>query len=168
MQRHMPRNCPDGHMSVIILNKDAAVDLELELDFWSQREWNCANRDITRTGTRQPRSAHHNVNEDRLAQAGQVLRCCFPRIRITCDTELNSLSVSISSADPFQIEICQIHVSVRQYVHGEDIFPSAQMDFEELRSQIPMVPLTPGKRVCRVTRCRDLQGAGCVFSVHIE
>ena len=33
MQPHMQRNCPGGHTSVIILNKDAAADLEVELDF---------------------------------------------------------------------------------------------------------------------------------------
>ena len=46
--------------------------------------------------------------------------------------------------DGFEVEISQIHVAVRHYVYGENIFPFAQTDFEKLRSEIPMVPLTPG------------------------
>jgi hypothetical protein len=65
-------------------------------------------------------------------------------------------AASISFVNPFEVEISQIHVSVRQYVYGENIFPFAQTDFEKLRSQIPMVPLTPGKRVCRII-CRPDQ-----------
>jgi hypothetical protein len=34
--------------------------------------------------------------------------------------------------DRFEVEIGQIHVSVRQYVYGEKILPFAQMDFEKL------------------------------------
>jgi hypothetical protein len=80
---------PGGHTSVIILDKDAAADLEGGTRLWSRRQRSGANRDITRTGTRQPRSAHHIVNEDGLAQAGQVLRYCSPCDGITCDTELS-------------------------------------------------------------------------------
>jgi hypothetical protein len=41
-----------------------------------------------RAGTGQPRIAHHNLNENRLAQAGQVLRHCSPRQRVTPDADL--------------------------------------------------------------------------------
>src|SRR5580658_7131993 len=67
--------------------------------------------------------------------------------RAHADRAQTNLAASISSADRFEVEISQIHVSVRQYVYGENIFPFSQADFEELRSQIPMMPLTPGKRV---------------------
>src|SRR5258708_30618186 len=48
-----------------------------------------------------------------------------------------------SSVDLFEVEISQIHVAIRQYVYGENVFPSAETNFEKLRRQIPMVPLTP-------------------------
>ena len=80
---------PGGQASVIILNKDATADLEVELDFGRDASRVVANRDIARTGTRQPRSAHHNVNEDRLAQARQVLRYCSPCNGITRNGRLN-------------------------------------------------------------------------------
>jgi hypothetical protein len=51
---------------------------------------------------------------------------------------------AILYADLFEIEISQIHVSVGQYVHGENIVPFSQTDFEKLWRQIPMVP--PGAR----------------------
>ena len=53
-------------------------------------------------------------------------------------------SPSLPSVILFEVEISQIHVSLGQYVYGENIFPFAQTDFEKLRSQIPVVPLTPG------------------------
>ena len=70
--------------------------------------------------------------------------------------------------DRFEVEISQIHVTVRQYVYGEIVLPLAERNFEKLRSQIPVVPLTPGQRICRVMRCRDLQRSGRVLSVHID
>jgi len=54
---------------------------------------------------------------------------------------------SISLVNPFEVEIGQIHVAVRNDVYGENIFSFVEADFEKLRSQIPMVPLTSGKRV---------------------
>ncbi|MGA7315934.1 MAG: hypothetical protein WBX22_18400 [Silvibacterium sp.] len=47
--------------------------------------------------------------------------------------------------DLFEVEICQVHVTVRQYVHGENVFPFAETNLEKVRSQIPGVPLTPGR-----------------------
>jgi hypothetical protein len=79
-----------------------------------------------------------------------------------------SMATSISFVDLFEVEISQIHVSVLQYVYGENIFPFAQTDFEKLGSQIPMVPLTPGKRISRIICCGDLQRSGYVLSAHID
>src|SRR5580658_8654713 len=73
-----------------------------------------------------------------------------------------------SFVDRFEVEISQIHVSVRQYVYGENVPPFAEMNFEELRSQIPMVPLTPRKRVCWIICCCNLHRPGCVPSAHID
>jgi hypothetical protein len=70
--------------------------------------------------------------------------------------------------DTFEVEISQIHITERQYVYGENVLAFAEADFEKLWSQIPVVPLTPGHRVCRITGCRDLQGAGRVLSIHID
>ena len=47
--------------------------------------------------------------------------------------------------DLFEVEICQVHVTVRQYVHGENVFPFAETNLEKVRSQIPGVPLRPGR-----------------------
>jgi hypothetical protein len=63
---------------------------------------------------------------------------------------------SISSVDLFEVEISQIHVAIRQYVYGENVLAFAERNCEKLRSQIPVVPLTPGHRICRIIRCRDL------------
>ena len=82
--------------------------------------------------------------------------------------QLEWAAATLLSADPFEVEIGEIHVSVRQYVDGENIFSFAETDFEKLRSQIPMVPLTPGQWVCRIICCGDLKRAGYVLSVHID
>src|SRR5579864_885284 len=74
----------------------------------------------------------------------------------------------ISFVDFFEVEIGKIHVAERQYVDGEDILPFAQTDFEKLRSQVPMVPLTPSQRVCRIICGGDLQRSGCVVAIHID
>jgi hypothetical protein len=60
------------------------------------------------------------------------------------------LSSSTSSVELFEVETSQIHVAVRQYVYGEDVFPFVETNLEKLRRQIPVVPLTPGQRVCRI------------------
>lgn len=75
---------------------------------------------------------------------------------------------SISFLDRFEVEISKIHVSVRQYMYREDILALAQMHFEKLRSQIPVVPLTPGKRVCLIICCGDRQRSGCILSIRID
>jgi len=99
----------------------------------------------------------------------KALRVFYALIhRAHADRAQTNLAAFISSADRFEVEISQVHVSVRQYVHGENIFPFAQVDFEKLRSQIPMVPLTPGNGVCRIIGCGDLQRPGRVLSIHID
>ena len=47
----------------------------------------------------------------------------------------------------FEIEIGQVHIPVRQDVHGEKISPLVEMHLEKLLSQIPVVPLTPSQRI---------------------
>ena len=81
---------------------------------------------------------------------------------------LEHVHLSISSLDLFEVEISQIHVAVRQYVYGENVLAFTEMNFEKLRSQVPVVPLTPGQRICRVIRCRDLQRPRRVLSVQID
>jgi hypothetical protein len=75
---------------------------------------------------------------------------------------------SISFMDWLKVEISEIHVAIRDYVYGEDIFSFAQTDFEKLWRQIPMVPLTPGKRVGRIIGCGDPERPGRVLSIHID
>jgi hypothetical protein len=58
--------------------------------------------------------------------------------------------------DRIELEISQIHIAVGQYVHGENVFPLAEANLEKPRSQVPMVPLPPGQRVCGIIRGRDL------------
>jgi hypothetical protein len=67
-----------------------------------------------------------------------------------------------------EVEIRQIHVPERQYVDGENILAFAEINFEQLRGQIPMVPLTPRQRVCGIIRRRDLHWAGSVCPIHID
>jgi hypothetical protein len=68
----------------------------------------------------------------------------------------------------FEVEIGEVHVPQRQYVYGENILSFAEMNFEELRSQIPVVPLTPSQRVCGIVCGRDLQRSHCVLSIQID
>jgi hypothetical protein len=70
--------------------------------------------------------------------------------------------------DLFEVEISQVHITVRQYVHGENISPFVETNLEKLRSQIPVVPLTPGQRVCGIICRRNLQRSGGVVSIHID
>src|ERR1700683_183831 len=88
--------------------------------------------------------------------------------RAHADRAQTNFTASTLSADWLEVEISQIHVAVRHYMHRENIFPFAQADFEKLRSQIPMVPLAPGKRVGRIICCADLQRSSRVLSVHIQ
>jgi len=64
-------------------------------------------------------------------------------------------------------KISEIHVAGRHYVNREKIFAFVEMNFEKLSRQIPVVPLTPDQRVCRIVRSRDLERSGCVFSIHL-
>jgi len=158
---------PSGHTSVIILNKDAAADLGVELDFGRDLSGVVQTETFHAPGL-DSRDAHITTSNktDSLKQG----KCSVtsPMHGLTSDTELESLTGSASSAGRFEVEISEIHVSLCQYVHSENIFPFAQADFEKLRSQIPMVPLTPGKRVCWIICCGDLQRSGYVLSVHIN
>jgi hypothetical protein len=54
--------------------------------------------------------------------------------------------------DRCEVEISQVHVAERQYVDRENIFAFVDMNFEKLRSKIPVVPLTPGHRVRGIIR----------------
>jgi hypothetical protein len=60
----------------------------------------------------------------------------------------NRLSTAfISSVILFEVKIGQIHVAIGQDADGENILPFVKTHIEELRGQIPVVPLTPGQRV---------------------
>ena len=73
-----------------------------------------------------------------------------------------------SRVDRFEVEICQVHVPQRQDVYGEDVFPFVEMNFEKLRSQIPVVPLAPRQRVRGIVCGGDLQRPRCVLSIHVH
>ena len=74
----------------------------------------------------------------------------------------------LSFFDRLEVEISEIHVSERQYVHRENVFAFVEMNFEKLWRQVPMVPLAPGQRVSRIVCRRDLQRSGCVLSIHVD
>jgi hypothetical protein len=59
---------------VIILNKDGIADLEVELDFGRGVSGAVETEILHAPALDGPRSAHHNLKENRLAQAGQVFR----------------------------------------------------------------------------------------------
>src|SRR5580658_7781255 len=73
-----------------------------------------------------------------------------------------------SSASRFEFEIRQIHVSIGQDVDCENILSLSKRNLEKLRSQVPMVPLTPGDWVCGVKSCGHLQRSRCVFAIHVD
>ena len=54
--------------------------------------------------------------------------------------------------DLLEVEVSEVHVAAGQYVYGENVFPFVEVNLEKVRRQIPVVPLTPGPRVCRI-RC---------------
>jgi hypothetical protein len=65
-------------------------------------------------------AASSQQDEDRLTQAGQVLRRCSARNGTTphCGlSRLRSYTASISSVKLFEIKIGKIHVTFRQYVY---------------------------------------------------
>lgn len=66
-------------------------------------------------------------------------------IRGTLENRLST--VFISSVILFEVKIGQIHVAIGQDADGENILPFVKTHIEELRGQIPVVPLTPGQRV---------------------
>ena len=70
--------------------------------------------------------------------------------------------------DEFEIEIPQIHLTVGKDVHSEEIFAFVEMEFDELRGEIPVVPLTPGDGIGRIRSGGDLKRAGCVFAVDVD
>src|SRR5271168_5041220 len=75
---------------------------------------------------------------------------------------------SLSSPLSFEVKIRQIHVAAGQDVDGENIPPLAEANLEELRSQVPVMPLTPSHGVCGVICCWDLQRSCCLFSIHVD
>lgn len=70
--------------------------------------------------------------------------------------------------DLFEVEISQIHVAVRQDVNGKDILPFNESNFEKLRSQVPVVPLTPSQWFRGIIGSRDLQRSRRVLSIYIH
>ena len=86
----------------------------------------------------------------------------------SCEQWQSPTLLRILRVDLFEIEIGQVHVTVRQYVHGENISPFVEANLEKLRSQIPVVPLTLGQRIGRVISRRDLQRSCGVHSIHIN
>src|SRR6185436_800934 len=94
-----------------------------------------------------------------------------PRARTSVEFDpvaIRTRSFPFSSTDLLEVEISQIHVAVRQYVDGENIFPFAETNLEELLSQIPVVPLAPGHGVRRIIGGPDLKRACFVRSVNID
>ena len=67
-----------------------------------------------------------------------------------------------------EIEISEIHIPVRQYADGEDIPALAEANFEEIRSQAPVVPLTPSHGVCRVKCGWDLHRPCSGLSIYVD
>ena len=79
-----------------------------------------------------------------------------------------TLGQLISFVNRSEVEISEIHVAERPYMYGQNVLSFAQINFEKLGRQIPVVPLAPSQRVCRVICCRDLQWSNRVFSVHVH
>jgi hypothetical protein len=74
----------------------------------------------------------------------------------------------ISFENLLEIKIGQVHVPVRYNVHGENILALSEANLEQLRGQIPVVPLTPGQRIRRIIGRRYLQRAGGVVPIYID
>jgi hypothetical protein len=81
---------------------------------------------------------------------------------------INSPGNPITSGDLFEVEISQIHVSLRQYVYGENIFSFDQTDFEKLRSQIAVMPLAPGNGSAGSYVEAICSGPVASFPIHID
>ena len=73
---------------VIILNKDSAANIEVKLDF--DLVSGAVETEMLNAPALNRREAHiTTVNEERFAQAGQVVRCCSPCEWIAPDGELS-------------------------------------------------------------------------------
>src|SRR5580692_588094 len=53
-------------------------------------------------------------------------------------------------------------------MYGENVFPFLEANLEKLRRRIPVVPLTPGERVCGFICRSDLQGPCRILSIYIH
>ena len=96
-----------------------------------------------------------------------MLRHRSSRDRITRDADLRRWHIPFICS-PLEVEVSEVHVAAGQYVYGENVLPFVEPNLEKLQRQIPVVPLTPRYRVCRIICCGDLQRSGCVLSVHID
>ena len=77
---------------MIILNKDSAANIEVELDF--DLVSGAVETEMLNAPALNRREAHiTTVNEERFAQAGQVVRCCSPCEWITRDDDLSCWQV---------------------------------------------------------------------------
>jgi hypothetical protein len=70
--------------------------------------------------------------------------------------------------DFLEVENGQVHLAFRDDVDGENGFAGGKMKCREGRSDVPMVPLTPGHRIGCVIGGHDGKRAGGGLSVDIE
>jgi len=153
--------------SVIILNKDAVADVEVELDF-GRGMGGAVETETLHATALDSRAAHitTSMKTDSLKQGKHsvaVPHATGLGLKFTQDAGTFHSSVGL-----LEVEVSEVHVAVRQYVYGENVLAFAERNFEKLRRQIPVVPLTPAQRVCRIIRGGDLQRSRGILSVHID
>ena len=74
--------------------------------------------------------------------------CAKAGFQALCRTRLaRGDSHPISSVILFEVKIGQIHVATGQDVNGENIPSLVEANLEEIRRQVPMMPLTPSHGV---------------------
>jgi hypothetical protein len=143
-----------GQTSVVIPNKGAVADLEVKLEFVSQHERSGGNRQ-GKCSVIVPHSRGLHLTLTWVVSATRQQTNVFPQ-PIKSELAWPFSAGTTSSVDLFEVEISQIHVTACQDVYGENIFPFVKANFEKLRSEIPVVPLAPSQRVCRIICRGDL------------
>src|SRR5450755_967397 len=59
----------------------------------------------------------------------------------------------ISLSRRFEVEVCEVHVSLGQDVHCQDAFPGWKLQSDHARRDVPVMPLPPGNGIGSI-ECR--------------
>src|ERR1700724_830159 len=83
-------------------------------------------------------------------------------------TSLPPVIRASSSSNSLEIEVRQVHISSTKNMNGQNASPLRQPKLHNTLRDIPVMPLPPRNRICRIKRGRDRQGSGSSLSIYID